>query len=363
VEENRKSPTKELKSARNLTATLALAFFILTVVALFISHGVRLFFSIRTQQTAVSSSQQLIAQDAARTVRRFIVEKFYNLETAIWLNDLVRLPQDERVRVMESLLGLHQAFRQMVLLGPRGQELVHSSRLSRMASRNLAKEITGNIMHETQQKKRYIGQTYLDKTTGEPLVVIAVPVIDVLGEFKGVLAAELNLKFMWDLVDQLKIGKAGRAYVVDRRGNLIAFYDAARVLKGENVGRLTAVSEFVNSPGYFRANTVSSYTGIMGNTVIGTYFPLQVPDWAVVIELPWQEAYRDVLSEVGLSIGITLVMALLAGLLGIFVARRLAAPMVNLMETATRIAGGERKLQAPVNGLRRRWGWQLPSTT
>ena len=338
------------KSARSLAATLALAFFILTMVALFISHGVRLFFSLRIQQIAVSNSQQLIAQDAARTVRRFIVEKFYNLETAIWLNDLVQLPQSERVRLIESLLGFHQAFRQIVLLGPQGQELVHSSRLSRGASRNLVKQITGNVMYETQQKKRYVSETYLDPTTGEPLVIIAVPVINVLGEFKGVLAAELNLKFMWDLVDQLKTGKEGRVYVVDKRGNLIAFYDAARVLKGENVRHLAAVNEFVNSPGSSKAHTVSAYAGIMGTTVIGTYFPLQAPDWAVVIELPWYEAYRNVIDEIVFSTAITLIMALLAGLLGIFMARRLAAPMVNLMETATRVAGGERKLQAPVTG-------------
>jgi rsbT co-antagonist protein RsbR len=52
------------------------------------------------------------------------------------------------------------------------------------------------------------------------------------------------------------------------------------------------------------------------------------------------------------SSGITLAVAVLAGLLGVFVARRLAVPLVNLTRTATRITEGEMELQAAVGGPR-----------
>ena len=42
----------------------------------------------------------------------------------------------------------------------------------------------------------------------------------------------------------------------------------------------------------------------------------------------------------------------MAGLLGVFVARRLAVPLVNLTGTATRITAGEIGLQAAVGGPR-----------
>jgi GAF domain-containing protein/HAMP domain-containing protein len=171
-----------------------------------------------------------------------------------------------------------------------------------------------------------------------------------LREFQGIFAAEVNLKFMWDLVDQLKVGETGLAYVVDRQGNLIAFSDIARVLKGENVGQLKTVSEFIHTPASVRATGVSTYQGIKGDTVVGTYVSLGTPDWAVVIELPWEEAYREVIWGIVGAVGTTLVMAVLAGLLGVFVARRLAAPLVNLTGTATRIASGEMELQAVVGG-------------
>jgi GAF domain-containing protein/HAMP domain-containing protein len=44
------------------------------------------------------------------------------------------------------------------------------------------------------------------------------------------------------------------------------------------------------------------------------------------------------------------VVAILAGLMGAYIARRLAAPLLGLTETATRIAGGEMGLQAAPEG-------------
>jgi anti-anti-sigma factor len=71
-----------------------------------------------------------------------------------------------------------------------------------------------------------------------------------------------------------------------------------------------------------------------------------------VIELPWQEAYQGIIRNSVLSIGVILASAILAGVLGVYLAHRLAVPLVTLMKTATRIAEGERDVQAPVGGPR-----------
>jgi hypothetical protein len=64
------------------------------------------------------------------------------------------------------------------------------------------------------------------------LIAIAVPVKNVFGDLQGTLVAEVNLKFMWDLVGHLQVGTTGYAYVVDNKGNLIALGDSSRVLRG-----------------------------------------------------------------------------------------------------------------------------------
>jgi GAF domain-containing protein/HAMP domain-containing protein len=346
-----KKKAKKPPRAQSLAATLAIAFGVLSVLVLLISSVLQLVSNLQAQQEAITSQQYLIAQDAARTVSSFIQEKFTVLETTVRLASPVTASPEAQKQIVESLLGPQPAFRQLVLLNAEDQELVKISRLSLVAFEQLADQLQGEALAQIRQGQRYISPVYIDPVTSEPLVVMAVPAVNAFKEFQGILAAEVNLKVdLWDLIDRLEVGETGLAYVVDRQGNLIAFSDTARVLKGENVGQLKTVSEFIHSPAAARTVGVSTYQGINGGWVVGTYAPLEMPDWAVVTELPWAEAYREVLRVAGASIGITLAMALLAGLLGVFVARRLAVPLVNLTGTATRIAGGEMDLQAAVGG-------------
>lgn len=347
-----KKPTKQLRPAQSLTTTLALAFFTLSVVALLISSSLQLVSDIQTQQRAVSSNQQLIAQDAAVTVSSFIHEKFSALETAVWLTDLDAASAEVQLKSLQSLLGLQPSFRQLILLNIQEEIVAQASRVSLKASAQSDEQLTTTLLEQTRQNERYISAVYIDPVTSEPLVTMAVPVIDVFEEFKGVLIAEVNLKFMWELVDNLQIGERGQAYVVDRQGNLLAFGDSALVLKGENVAYIHEVQHFINDTTPAPKTAVHTYQGITGMRVVGTYVPLGTPDWAVVTELPWEEAYQSIIRNVLLSIAIILVMAVTAGILGVYLARRLSIPLVNLMETATRIAGGERELQAVVGGPR-----------
>ena len=336
--------------AKKLSTILATAFFSLSVVVLLLYGGVKTYHTVKIQQALISNMQQLIAQDAAKTVSSFINENFSTLETASGLTDLYALSEVERRQFLQGILGLRRALRQVVLLNTRNQVLAQSSRLSMEAPSRLMDQVKYIEPGQEPQKQRAIGPVYIDSATSEPIVSIAVPVTDVFGDSKGTLIAELNLKSMWDIVDHLKVGETGYVYVCDREGNLLACHDTARVLRGENVSHLKAVADFIHNQPSFQPDTATSYQGIMGLTVVGTYAPLKSPDWAVISELPWKEAYREITLNVATAIGITLVMACFAGIFGTFIAKRLAVPVIDLTETASRIAAGERDLQAEVVG-------------
>lgn len=334
----------------SLTSVLAIAFLALSVAVLLIASSFEIYLNFQTQREFVAGKQQLIARDAANTVASFIYEKFSVLEAAIKLGNPVSASRKDRQKVLQILLGLQPAFRHLVLLDSQAEELAKASRLSQAVSGKLIDRVEHDLFSQTQRGKRYIGSVYVDEVTSEPLVIMAVPVTNIFGDFQGTLMAEVNLKFMWDLVDRLKIGETGLSYVVDRQGNLIAFGDIARVLRGENMSHLREVREFIDAPVSAHGTGPHRSSGINGTSIIGTYVPLGMPDWALVTELPVREAYREVIRGALMSAGVILVMAILAGLLGFYVARRLAVPLLSLTETATRIAGGEMGLQAAVEG-------------
>jgi CheY-like chemotaxis protein/signal transduction histidine kinase len=343
-----KAKTPSPQSKLSLSAALALAFLTLSAVMLLISGGLQLFFNIQAQQAAVASKQQLIAQDAAKTVSNFIEEKFSTMQTTVELVTTGKVPLAEQPQVLESLLSIQPSFRHLVLLDEQDKETARASRTSGIVFDTFIAQITSDKLAQVHQGQRYISPVYIDETTSEPLVIMTIPVNDVFGDFQGSLTAEVNLKFMWDLVDQLKVGETGLAYVVDRQGILLAYSDTARVLRGENLSNLGEVNQFIHNN--LPSANASLSTGIKGTTVIGSFAPLGTPDWAVVTEMPWQEAYRSIIQLAIISLIILVTMVALSGLGGWVMARRLALPLSELTKTATRIAAGEMELQATVVG-------------
>src|SRR4030042_4064202 len=110
--------TNKLKS---LTVTLAVTFLSLSLVTLLLSSALELYFSFQTQRQIITKEQNLIAQNAADTVKSFIQEKYSILKTTADLSSLTTIEQLEQQGVLDKLLGHEPAFRQLILLDPQNQ--------------------------------------------------------------------------------------------------------------------------------------------------------------------------------------------------------------------------------------------------
>lgn len=343
------------RSPHSLTRTLALAFFSLSAFVLLISSSLQTLLNVQTHQDAIINQEQSIAQSAALTVSNFIEEKSTVLSTVGWQINPNEASSKAQTELLTSLLARQQDFHQLALFDAQNDETAQATRLqgnSAAAYARFISLVTDDVLAQAKNGQKYISSAYYDETTSVPLVTIAVPATDALGNFQGTLVAELNLVSIWRPVNELKAGESGYVYIVDNQGNLIAFRDADRVLNGENVSQINPVKQFVENPDK-SADTVpniEAYLGLLETKVLGTYVPLSTPDWAVVVELPTSEAYNPIVQSIFGSLGVILLMAVLAGIAGLMVARRLAIPLIDLTNTASRIARGEMHLQASVGG-------------
>jgi hypothetical protein len=122
--------------------------------------------------------------------------------------------------------------------------------------------------------------------TSEPWVTIATP-LSGAGDGRLLVIGVLNLKDLWSLIADLRLGQDGRAYVVDRRGGLIAADDANLVLK-----RLSLISRpFVRSlleqdRPVGVAGVTGSYTNERGVEAMATGLRVDRVGWGVVVEHP-----------------------------------------------------------------------------
>jgi PAS domain S-box-containing protein len=339
---------KKVSTFRSLRTTLVIAFLALSVLILLITSGLNIYSNFQNQQKLIVNQQQLIAQNAANTVKGFIQEKLGILHRATVLGNLATAHMEEQKIFLERLLGKEISFRQIVLLNPQEQELLKVSRMSHLIKGQLTPQNIGKLFPQANREKTFIGPVYFDEISSEPMVIMTAQVTDAIGDFKGILMVEVNLKFMWELVDSIKIGMNGLAYVVDKQGNLIAFSDVSRVLKGENLTHLEEVNEFVKGDELTHKSSANVVKGIQGANVVANHANLGTPDWAVVIELPVTEAYEPIIQQFKISVGIMLLSFVLAIIFGIYLSKRITKPIINLRNAAIKIGEGRLDTQIDI---------------
>ena len=110
------------------------------------------------------------------------------------------------------------AITELSYLDASGKEQLRVSRLAMDVTGQPDGLRAGPPLHRRRSRARiYYGPVYFRKES-EPYMTIAMP----SERRAGATVAEVNLKFIWDVVNQIKIGRAGKAFVVDGQGTLIA---------------------------------------------------------------------------------------------------------------------------------------------
>ena len=152
--------------------------------------------------------------------------------------------------------------------------------------------------------------------------------------------AELNLKFIWDVVSRIKIGDKGKAYVVDRNGYLVADPDIGLVLRKTSLAGLEHVQGRVGAPAAGDEPAMLSHD-LAGTRVLASVAPIESLDWKVFVEQPVSEVYARLNASIlwtgALLLAGLAVSALAAGAL----ARSMVRPIRTLDEGARRIGAGD----------------------
>ncbi|MEZ4702934.1 MAG: response regulator [Rhodothermales bacterium] len=333
-------PSRQKKS-RRLSTILVISFLVLTVSMQVTTTVIEVIVSLTPLRAMLTDRQTRIAESASSSVRDFIDHWMWLLESTEHLTRLAESPVEERKLYLDRLLGMDRSLRHLLLLDAEGNEMAYASRFSEHSRLVIEPEMFTELLARTQAGMRYISTVIFDETTSEPTVLLAVPVHNIYNESAGTIVAMANLKFMWDLVADIKVGTNGQAYVVDDTGNVIAARDISRVLRGDNVADLPAVARFLQDAAGTPENAlVRVEWGIDGTRVVTMAVGLGVPDWAVITEQPFGEAYSAVWDKLILSGATTLGICLVAFVLIALLSRRITRPLTDLSHATRRISEG-----------------------
>ena len=214
------------------------ALFVAVVCVALLTNGLfEIWFSYQENKQALTRIQREQAEAAAAKIGQFIKD----IEGQIgWTTQLPWTASALEQRRFDALRLLRQvpAITELAQLDASGKEQLRVSRLA-MDAVGVGTDFSKDPKFtEAVAKKIYYGPVYFRRES-EPYMTLAMA-----GARRdaGVSVAEVNLKFIWDVVSQIKVGKKGQAFVIDARGRLIAHPDISLVLRNTDLSRLDYVA-------------------------------------------------------------------------------------------------------------------------
>jgi len=183
-----------------------------------------------------------------------------------------------------------------------------------------------------ESKEAVFSEVFHSKEINEPVLIMARTAFsDIGGQEKkpvAVIAVDLSAKHVTSSIDNIKIGKTGYAYILNREGLVVAHPDKTKLLQ------LNVSSHAFGKQILEKRKGFIEYTW-EGRSTFASYQEYAPMAWIIVSAVDKEDILADVQRLRKLFILLGAVMALFALVAGIFVSLRIARPITRAIDGLT----------------------------
>jgi putative methionine-R-sulfoxide reductase with GAF domain len=315
---------------RSLRIRLTIYFIALVSIPLILVGTIGTWQSYNTQVPQVLAAQSQVAKRVAEQSRNFIQERESELRALADISGLSSATREEQNSLLSKLFSVHAVYEELILVNANGKELIHLSRVDIVTAQQLG-SLAGSSEFEQPKEtgKTYYGTVSFDELTGEPFMIMSIPLIDLqTGKLTHVLIANFRFKAVWEIMAQADVIGSGIVYMIDDNGQIIAHANPSVVLQGTKVD-LPETNSFTE--GLSGANVAMAREHIF----------LNEQEFDIVAEQPGSEAFSSALNNIYITAGVTLAAMVLAGFVGVLAAGQITNPIGELARTAQLISEGD----------------------
>jgi putative methionine-R-sulfoxide reductase with GAF domain len=289
--------------------------------------------------------QSQVALRLADKVETTISERPRELGLIIDVRGLLDLSQPEQHTILSEMLDFDTDFDELALLDASGHEVVRVSRRELIAASALRYRSTApEFQTPVSTRATYYSPVQFDAKTGDPLMTIALPVVDPrVDQISYVLVAEYRLRSLWDLFTAQNFASYDDAF-------LVAGGAEATPGTPERVIAHAETSNVAPDATFDIHNTSRETTGIRGQDVVLAIHSFQLGDteFAVVAQRTSAEAFKQAYQTLYTIIAGLALIALISGIVGYLVLRQMTRPIVTLADAAEQIGAGDLSTQVNV---------------
>lgn len=316
-----------------LTASIVAAA-VLPLVAVVAILGRWTYTSIERQSVALEEQVASAVESEIRSILNGVETQLLVLDEVLVLGSRSASDQEATLR---NLLANSRLYQEVSLVDVDGGPLVQVSRARASPDAGAGSEIRDQaVASAVDTLSPYVGVVYFDEDVREPIITVAVPMIDRRsGTVGSVVVASVRFKPIWDLLGEIVESGRGDVYVVTAAGDVIAHSNPAVVLSGT---RLQIPEENGHAVGLSGAHAVIAIEALhVGNEQL-----------LVIAELPKSVALRVANRLLVVTVGVTVAALLIACAWAIAAVRRVVKPIETLAASAEKIATGDLAHRASV---------------
>jgi len=203
---------------------------------------------------------------------------------------------------------------------------------------------------------------YIFYTSRKPGITIAGPFFDTSGKLMGVVGVDIEIDQLSVFIGNLKIGKHGKAFMLNRNGDVVAFGDLSKLIiektspKGAiRLATIREIDDALSRKAFQAARIHEDQSGLLvldsprfarfehqGQRYLAMFVPFTASRWPWItgVYLPENDYLGAIKSNQLFNILVTLIISMFAAFIGFLLARGVIRPIAQLGKTARQMKMG-----------------------
>ncbi len=316
--------------------------------------GVRLNSDIRA---LVREENIQIAQARSAELGKLITNHYWKLQVMALSP---QLQQNSESIAEQYIFGLH---------GKMGEDISNvmiawpDGRITSFLDKGAYKDIRDRAYFKdifTSGKDFVVGDPVISKGTGKPAVIIAKAVKDADGKPRAMVAMEMQLSSLSDIISSIKIGETGYGWVVVQSGLVIAHPDKEAIMK---LNILDADKDGYQGLDSMAKNLLTqksgegTYIDREGRRMVVNFASVpQSPGWVLGLSTPEKEIVRTASRLIILLFLILVISVLVAIAVSYLIARSITDPITMIVKRLGSLASGQLVIDRETKELSKKIG-------
>jgi signal transduction histidine kinase len=281
---------------------------------------------------SVSEGNLNVAKRAADQIELYVQNGIQILKGIAENVSRTRLEPWQKETIIKNYVINFGQFHEIYLTDRRGIQVATTDLAAELTDRSKDPAVTTAVKGEVYCSEVYISDQLV------PMMTISLPIFR-LDEVDGTVVGIIDLVDMWNLVDSIRIGQRGFAFVISREGMLIAHgRDDAKpgVIKQADRRHWEIVKTVSTGK-----SGVLTYRNEKGEEVLGVCAPMKSLGWGVVIEQPTGEAYAMARRMTYQLAFLIISFVTLMTIIGLWGGRQIVGPIRELIKGTRAVSMGD----------------------